>query len=129
MSIIVEENLITLRPPLVKFKSHLYYEEKDHVAETEKSLKPLIGSQMIMYKNGSSQGIAYEDVFEGVYYPAVSLYKNTKVTMNFGPDFKCPPQGLKDFRPMSDAASQTMVEYALADIIYHVENEGKLPEF
>nr|XP_011432333.1 set1/Ash2 histone methyltransferase complex subunit ASH2 isoform X1 [Crassostrea gigas] len=115
--------------PLVKFKSHLYYEEKDHVAETEKSLKPLIGSQMIMYKNGSSQGIAYEDVFEGVYYPAVSLYKNTKVTMNFGPDFKCPPQGLKDFRPMSDAASQTMVEYALADIIYHVENEGKLPEF
>lgn len=30
---------------------------------------------------------------------------------------------------MSDAASQTMVEYALADIIYHVENEGKLPEF
>ena len=30
---------------------------------------------------------------------------------------------------MSEAASQTMVEYALADIIYHVENEGKLPEF
>lgn len=38
--------------------------------------------QMIMYKNGSSQGIAYEDVFEGVYYPAVSLYKNTKVGFN-----------------------------------------------
>lgn len=37
---------------------------------------------MIMYKNGSSQGIAYEDVFEGVYYPAVSLYKNTKVGFN-----------------------------------------------
>ena len=30
---------------------------------------------------------------------------------------------------MSDAASQTMVEYALADIIYHIDNEGKLPEF
>lgn len=37
-----------------------------------------------MYKNGSSQGIAYEDVFEGVYYPAVSLYKNTKVGFNKG---------------------------------------------
>lgn len=40
--------------------------------------------QMIMYKNGSSQGIAYEDVFEGVYYPAVSLYKNAKVSFNKG---------------------------------------------
>lgn len=30
---------------------------------------------------------------------------------------------------MSDAASETMVEYALADMIYHVENEDNLPEF
>lgn len=115
--------------PLVKFKSHLYYEEKDYVSETEKKLKPIRGSQMIMYKNGVSQGVAFEDVFEGVYYPALSLYKNSKVRMNFGPNFRCPPQGLKDCRPMSEAASQTMIEYALADMIYHIENEGKLPEF
>lgn len=115
--------------PLVKFKSHLYYEEKDLVSETEKKLKPIRGSQMIMYKNGVSQAVAFEDVFEGVYYPAVSLYKNCKVRMNYGPVFRCPPQGLKDYRPMSEAASQTMIEYALADMIYHVENEGKLPEF
>ncbi|XP_060067014.1 set1/Ash2 histone methyltransferase complex subunit ASH2-like, partial [Ylistrum balloti] len=115
--------------PLVKFKSHLYYEEKDYVTETEKNLKPIRGSQMIMYKNGVSQGIAFEDVFEGWYYPCISLYKNAKVTVNFGPDFKFGPQGLKGFKPMSEAASQTMVEYALADILYHVENEGKLPEF
>ena len=38
-------SLLSLQP-LVKFKSHLYYEEKDHVAETEKSLKPLMGSQV-----------------------------------------------------------------------------------
>ena len=30
--------------PLVKFKSHLYFEEKDYVQETEKALKPLKGS-------------------------------------------------------------------------------------
>ena len=30
---------------------------------------------------------------------------------------------------MSDSASETMVEYALADTLYHIENEGKLPEF
>jgi len=32
--------------PLVKFKSHLYYEEKDHVAEAEKQLKQLKGSKV-----------------------------------------------------------------------------------
>ncbi|KAJ8319169.1 hypothetical protein KUTeg_004260 [Tegillarca granosa] len=85
--------------PLVKFKSHLYYEEKDHVTETEKNLKPSSGSKMIMFKNGESKGVAFEDMFEGTYFPAVSLYKNCKVTMNFGPKFKFPPQDLKDFRP------------------------------
>ena len=33
--------------PLVKFKSHLYFEEKDYVQETEKTLKPLKGSLVI----------------------------------------------------------------------------------
>ena len=32
--------------PLVKFKSHLYYEEKDHVADTVKNLKPTSGSKV-----------------------------------------------------------------------------------
>ena len=32
--------------PLVKFKSHFYYEEKDLVSETEKKLAPLSGSQV-----------------------------------------------------------------------------------
>ncbi|KAK3090741.1 hypothetical protein FSP39_014239 [Pinctada imbricata] len=115
--------------PLVKFKSHLYYEEKDNVSEAEKTLRPSKGSQMIMYKNGKSQGVAYDDLFEGIYYPAISLYKNAKVTINFGPEFKHQPEGLMDFRAMSEAAPQTMVEYALADVIYHIDNEGKLPEF
>ncbi|KAL3875354.1 hypothetical protein ACJMK2_033311 [Sinanodonta woodiana] len=115
--------------PLVKFKSHLYYEEKDYVAETEKNLKISTGSKMIVFKNGKSQGVAFSDVFEGLYYPAISLYKNAKVTVNFGPEFKCQPEGLTDYKPMSAAASQLMIECALADAIYHVENEGKLPEF
>ena len=32
--------------PLVKFKSHLYFEEKDYVTEAEKKLKPQTGSQV-----------------------------------------------------------------------------------
>ena len=35
--------------------------------------------QMMMYKNGESRGVAFEDVFEGIYYPAISLYKTATV--------------------------------------------------
>ncbi|KAK6185121.1 hypothetical protein SNE40_007425 [Patella caerulea] len=115
--------------PLVKFKSHLYYEDKDNVSESEKSLKPCIGSKIMFFKNGKNQGVAFEDIYEGIYYPAFSLYKTTTVTLNCGPDFKFPPKGLESFRPMSDAAIQSIVDGCLADIVYHVENEGKLPEF
>ncbi|ESO89813.1 hypothetical protein LOTGIDRAFT_218660 [Lottia gigantea] len=115
--------------PLVKFKSHLYYEDKDNVSESEKSLKPHYGSKLIMFKNGKNQGVAHQDLYEGNYFPAVSLYKSIVVNMNFGPDFKCPPEGLEDYRPMSDAAFQSIVDSSVADILFHVENEGKLPEF
>ncbi|XP_048248232.1 set1/Ash2 histone methyltransferase complex subunit ASH2-like isoform X1 [Haliotis rufescens] len=114
--------------PLVKFKSHLYFEEKDYVTEAEKVLKESTSSEIIMYKNGRSQGIAYTDIFEGVYYPAVSIFKNATVKVNFGPKFKYPPKDIK-FRPVSEAAQQAVVDYTLSDLIYHIENEGKLPEF
>ena len=80
---------------------------------------------MIFFKNGVSQGVAYENLFEGLYFPAISLYKsctvsNTcccvgdfpascffflqfvklhpvsfQVSVNFGPHFKHPPKDLK----------------------------------
>lgn len=34
---------------------------------------------MIFYKNGMNQGVAYENLFEGMYFPAISLYKNCQV--------------------------------------------------
>lgn len=115
--------------PLVKFKNHLYYEEKDHLAEAERNLKTSPGSKISFYLNGKCQGVAYEDIFEGTYYPAVSLYKNAKVTVNFGPTFKSPPDNLQDFQPMSNAATLSMVENTLSDILFHIVNEGKLPDF
>lgn len=114
--------------PLVKFKSHLYFEDKDNVSETEKTLKPAKGSKMMMYKNGKCAGVAFSDIFEGTYYPAISLYKNTTVTANFGPKFKYPPKGV-EYKAMSTAAEQAHVEYALADLVYHVENENNIPDF
>uniref|UniRef100_A0A8C5SQV7 Set1/Ash2 histone methyltransferase complex subunit ASH2 n=1 Tax=Laticauda laticaudata TaxID=8630 RepID=A0A8C5SQV7_LATLA len=87
---------------LIKFKSYLYFEEKDFVDKAEKSLKQALGSQIIFYKNGTSQGVAYRDIFEGVYFPAVSLYKGCTV---------------------SDMGWVAVVEHTLADVLYHVETE------
>ncbi|XP_069823193.1 set1/Ash2 histone methyltransferase complex subunit ASH2 [Dendropsophus ebraccatus] len=107
---------------LIKFKSYLYFEEKDFVDKAEKNLKQAPGSEIIFYKNGVSQGVAYKDIFEGVYYPAISLYRGCQVSINFGPHFKYPPKDLT-FRPMSDMAREVVVEHTLADVLYHVETE------
>ena len=32
-----------------------------------------------MYKNGETHGIAFKDIYGGMYYPAVSLYKTATV--------------------------------------------------
>ncbi|QQP35130.1 putative protein_ isoform B, partial [Caligus rogercresseyi] len=39
--------------PLIKFKSHLYFEEKDRQAEALKNLKPLPGSKISFLKTGN----------------------------------------------------------------------------
>ena len=78
--------------PLIKFKSHLYYEEKDGTAEKLKNMKPVPGSKITFYKNGESLGEAFTDIYAGDYYPAVALYKYAKVKVNFGPKFRNPPK-------------------------------------
>jgi len=75
----------------VKFKSHLYYEEKDQVQEALKALRSLAGSKIVYYKNGVNQGNAFVDINKGAYYPGISIYKSATVSVNFGPNFKCPP--------------------------------------
>ncbi|ERE89633.1 set1/Ash2 histone methyltransferase complex subunit ASH2 [Cricetulus griseus] len=107
---------------LIKFKSYLYFEEKDFVDKAEKSLKQTPHSEIIFYKNGVNQGVAYKDIFEGVYFPAISLYKSCTVSINFGPSFKYPPKDLT-YHPMSDMGWGAVVEHTLADVLYHVETE------
>ncbi|XP_033215489.1 set1/Ash2 histone methyltransferase complex subunit ASH2 isoform X2 [Belonocnema kinseyi] len=111
--------------PLVKFKSHLYYEEKDQVPEALKALKPLSDSKIIFYKNGISQGEAFLDVYRGAYFPTISIHKSATVSVNFGPNFKSPPTDLS-FRGMHEKAEETIAEQSLADILYLTENEGRL---
>ncbi|GFR78426.1 Set1/Ash2 histone methyltransferase complex subunit ASH2-like [Elysia marginata] len=117
-----------MNQPLVKFKSHLYFEDKDNVSESERALRTAKGSKIMTYKNGVCSGVAFSDLFEGTYFPAISLYKNATVTANFGPKFRFPPKQT-EYKPMSAAAEQAHIEYALADIVYHVVNEDNIPDF
>ncbi|XP_072227724.1 set1/Ash2 histone methyltransferase complex subunit ASH2 isoform X2 [Leuresthes tenuis] len=107
---------------LIKFKSYLYFEEKDYVDKAEKSLKLMSPSRMIFYKNGVNQGVAFENLFEGIYFPAISLYKSCTVSVNFGPHFKYPPKDIK-YQPMSDMGWGAVIEHTLADMLYHVETD------
>jgi len=112
--------------PLVKFKSHLYYEEKDHVQEYLKTLVPLPGSKMFNFKNGECQGVAFQDIYQGCYYPTLSLHRNVTVSVNFGPNFKYPPSAEFNWRPMSEKGEEAICEQTMADVIFLTENEGRL---
>ncbi|XP_041970329.1 set1/Ash2 histone methyltransferase complex subunit ASH2 isoform X2 [Aricia agestis] len=112
--------------PLVKFKSHLYYEDKDNIQESLSKLKALEGSRILFFKNGECQGEAFTDIYGGCYYPAVSLHRNITVSVNFGPNFKCPPNTDINYRPMSEKAEEAICEQTMADLLYLTENEGKL---
>lgn len=74
--------------PLVKFKSHLYYEDKDRVTEALKALRTVPQSRIVFFKNGVEQGDAFTDIYQGAYFPAFSIFKNATVSVNFGPSFK-----------------------------------------
>jgi Set1/Ash2 histone methyltransferase complex subunit ASH2 len=83
--------------PLVKFKSHLYYEDKDKVSDTLKNLKILPGSKIYFFKNGKCQGLAFEDIYSGAYYPSISIHKNATVSLNFGAESFKHPEVLKEY--------------------------------
>lgn len=63
-----------------------------------KTLKPLIGSKIILYKNGVCLNESAFDLYAGKYFPTLSLYKNCTLSVNFGPDFDYPPPETDDFK-------------------------------
>ncbi|KAJ6691996.1 SET1/ASH2 HISTONE METHYLTRANSFERASE COMPLEX SUBUNIT ASH2 [Salix purpurea] len=68
------------------------------------------GSEISFFKNGVCQGVAFNDLFGGRYYPAASMYTlpnqpNCLVKFNFGPDFEFFPEdfgGRQVPKPMVD---------------------------
>ncbi|KHN89191.1 Set1/Ash2 histone methyltransferase complex subunit ASH2, partial [Toxocara canis] len=112
--------------PLINFKHHYFYEEKDDVQEATKNLRPLVGSYIRFFLNGQDCGVAFRDLYAGFYFPAVSLYQNATVRCTFGPRFRfAPPKGAK---PMCERVEELYVEQTLSDIIFLVENEKRLAE-
>lgn len=89
-------------------------------------------SRMYFFKNGVCQGVAFEPLNAGTYFPAISLYRQSCVRINFGPNFVFPPRNPMDFRkavrPMCDRAEELHVEQALSDVMYFVEHEDKIRE-
>lgn len=132
-------------------KSHLYYEDRDKVNEALKSLKTVPNSKIIFFKNGEFQGEAFTDINHGAYYPAISIYKNATVSINFGPNFKYSDieeeykcKGVlfwmllsymninpsiylfKSFLQMYDRVEELICEQLLSDMMFFTENDGKL---
>ncbi|PAV70138.1 hypothetical protein WR25_24066 [Diploscapter pachys] len=126
--------------PLIVFKHNHFFESHEDGSESKKKLVPFKGSrvfelfpikilkvecfQIEFFRNGKSCGVAFDDIYAGAYYPAVSLFQNATLKCNFGPKFAFPPpQGAL---PMSERANQVHYEQTLSDIINMTERELEL---
>ncbi|XP_028804844.1 protein TRAUCO [Neltuma alba] len=88
-------------PHLVWYKGQRYVSGPD---AKEDPPKVVPGSEISFFKNGVCQGVAFNDLNGGRYYPAASMYTlpsepNCTVRFNFGPDFEFFPEDF-DGRPV-----------------------------
>ena len=110
----------------------------DHKKKIKANLKPGKGNKIQFYKNGKPLGVAFEEINDGVYYPAVSLFKSAKVMSfvipprscfqrffqiraNFGPKWKRPPENGQKFEPITDQGFKGEIEQAMADLLFAVD--------
>uniref|UniRef100_A0A914ECQ1 B30.2/SPRY domain-containing protein n=1 Tax=Acrobeloides nanus TaxID=290746 RepID=A0A914ECQ1_9BILA len=92
--------------------------------EKLQSLKSLEGSRIEFFKNGKSCGTAFTNIYSGSYFPAVSLYYQSKIKCNFGPVFKFSPP--HDAKAMCERAVESIVEQTVTDLLYFIENEEEI---
>uniref|UniRef100_A0A383WIE8 B30.2/SPRY domain-containing protein n=1 Tax=Tetradesmus obliquus TaxID=3088 RepID=A0A383WIE8_TETOB len=113
---------------VVRYKGLLY-----QVQEDEPEPKPLPGSFVGFFRNGQWQGKAAEDLLEGTYYPTVSLFtlpeqaEGATVTMNFGPNFKFPPEFTVLGLPAAEPVSALPAQAAAAEAATAAELMGEDP--
>ncbi|KAA3676207.1 Set1/Ash2 histone methyltransferase complex subunit ASH2, partial [Paragonimus westermani] len=111
--------------PLIKFRNSYYFEEKDEPSKAEKLLRVLPGSKITFFRNGECMGTAFVNIYAGLYYPAISIYRSATVSVNFGPVFRYPPPAQESaWQPMTDRLVSAAVEQTMADMLYLVEKRG-----
>ncbi|EME31367.1 hypothetical protein Gasu_13310 isoform 1 [Galdieria sulphuraria] len=79
-----------------------------HQQETWRPKEPQVEGKdmgyMEFFKNGRLMGS--QEIEIAKWYPAIALYKNAKISCNFGPHFQYPNMG-REYRPMSSVISHT----------------------
>eukprot|EP00826_Nyctotherus_ovalis_P038683 TRINITY_DN3639_c0_g1_i2.p1 TRINITY_DN3639_c0_g1~~TRINITY_DN3639_c0_g1_i2.p1 ORF type:complete len:211 (+),score=51.65 TRINITY_DN3639_c0_g1_i2:87-635(+) len=93
-------NLMPLKPP------NLLERKRKGAGDASQVISN--GSFIEFYVNGKSQGIAFNDIYEGEYYAGVALYMHGRVRFNFGPDFAKKPAGCKPYKPYKDVVLQKL---------------------
>ena len=92
--------------PTVKEISEAYKNRgsRYYIVRQEEEVEVCDRSFVAFFKNGKSQGIAFDKLIKGRYYPTASLFGNASVTFNFGPAFEFPPeiQAMIPFKPICD---------------------------
>lgn len=131
-----DKNITEGRHLPISIKSHAYIvnpkkkdnndkpkiiEEKD---EPPLKMEPLPGSRISFYRNGQHLGTAFENIYEGYYYPTISLYKSCRVSINFGPKFRYPPPQSEPWKPVSDLAELEVIDNLLSDMLYIIDQES-----
>ncbi|CAK5068939.1 unnamed protein product [Meloidogyne enterolobii] len=113
---------------LIKFKQNYFFEEKEEIQQEIQKLQPLPNSKIEFFLNGQSCGVAFQNIFTGHYFPAVSLFHSARVRLNFGPIFRRIPECVKNgnVKPMSERPNQMQIEQVLSDILYMIVNEEEL---
>ncbi|CAD5214371.1 unnamed protein product [Bursaphelenchus xylophilus] len=106
---------------LIKFKNHFVFQEHDDPQVASLKLTELPGSKIEFFLNGRSKGIAFTDIYEGAYYPAVSMFHDATVRVNFGPKFRYPMP--KNTRPMAQRPDEMAIEQCLVDLCDLVKHQ------
>ncbi|KAI6174635.1 B30.2/SPRY domain-containing protein [Aphelenchoides bicaudatus] len=100
---------------VIRFKNHHFFEEHDNTAEALLRLREVKKSKIEFFLNGRSKGVAFNDIYAGHYYPAVSIFHDASVRCNFGPRFRYSMP--KNSQPISARVDQMQVEQALSDML------------
>ena len=89
---ITRKELYKKYPELQKKKKKKKPVSKAKELEEKQDLEDIIleGSEVVYYKNGVCQGVAFRHVLKGNYYSAISLYMGAMAFVNFGTNLKYP---------------------------------------